>query len=153
MRLNPRLAFNGQCEAAFQLYEKLFAGEITLLLTYGNSPTASSFPGLEDKIAHATLKVGDQVLTGADVPPGSYEKPQGFAIQLNIDNPDEAQRIFNTLAEGGTIHLPLQQTFWAERYGMATDRFGTPWEDQLRKSLLKRDNHQVNALRPPIAQS
>ena len=128
MRLNPRLAFNGQCEAAFQLYEKLFAGEITLLLTYGNSPTASSFPGLEDKIAHATLKVGDQVLTGADVPPRSYEKPQGFAIQLNIDNPDEAQRIFNTLAEGGIVQFPIQPTFWARCYGILTDPFGTPWE-------------------------
>jgi PhnB protein len=128
MRFNAHLSFNGQCEEAFQLYKQCLGGEITLMLTYGDSPTASSFPGLEDKIFHATLKLGDQVLTGADVPPSSYEKPQGFAIQLNIDNPNEAEQIFNTLSEGGTIQLPLQQTFWAERYGMATDRFGTPWE-------------------------
>jgi PhnB protein len=128
MRFNAHLSFNGQCEEAFQLYKQCLGGEITLMLTYGNSPTASSFPGLEDKISHATLKLGDQVLTGADVPPNSYEKPQGFAIQLNIDDPNEAEQIFNTLSEGGTIQLPLQQTFWAERYGMVTDRFGTPWE-------------------------
>jgi PhnB protein len=128
MRFNAHLSFNGQCEEAFQLYKQCLGGEITFMLTYGNSPTASSFPGLENKIAHATLKVGDQVLTGADVSPASYEKPQGFAIQLNIDDPNEAEQIFNTLSEGGTIQLPLQQTFWAERYGMATDRFGIPWE-------------------------
>ena len=128
MRFNAHLSFNGQCEEAFQLYKQCLGGEITLMLTYGNSPTASSFPGLEDKISHTTFKLNDQVLTGGDVPPGSYEKPQGFAIQLNIDNPNEAEQIFNTLSEGGTIQLPLQQTFWAERYGMVTDRFGTPWE-------------------------
>jgi PhnB protein len=128
MRFNTHLSFNGQCEEAFHLYKQCLGGEITLMLTYGNSPTASSFPGLEDKIFHATLKLGNQVLTGADIPPASYEKPQGFAIQLNLDNPNEAEQIFNTLAEGGTTQFPLQQTFWAERYGMATDRFGIPWE-------------------------
>jgi PhnB protein len=128
MRLNPHLAFNGQCEAAFRLYEKLFAGEITLLLTYGSSPITSTAPGMEDKILHATLKIGDQVLTGADVPPERYEKPQGFAVQLNIDDPSEAEQIFHTLAEGGIVQFPIQPTFWATRYGILTDPFGTPWE-------------------------
>jgi len=128
MRLNTHIAFNGQCEAAFRLYEQCLAGKITVMLTYGASPMASSAPDLADKILHATLKVGDQTLTGADVPLNAYNKPQGFAVQLNIDDPQEAQRIFNTFSEGGIVQLPLQKTFWAERYAILTDRFGTPWE-------------------------
>jgi len=128
MRFNTHLWFNGQCEAAFKLYEQCFGGEITTMLTYGDSPMASTAPELRDKIVHATLKLGDQRLTGVDVSPDGYEKPQGFAVQINIDDPGEAERIFNTLAEGGIVQMPLQQTFWAERYSVLTDRFGTPWE-------------------------
>jgi PhnB protein len=134
MHFNAHLSFNGQCEEAFKLYEKCFGGNITLLLTYGSSPMASSFPGMENKIFHATFKNGAHMLTGADVPPDGYEKPQGFAIQLNIDNSDEAERIFNMLSEAGIVQLPLQQTFWAERYGMLTDRFGIPWEINCEKA-------------------
>jgi PhnB protein len=118
MRINTHLSFNGQCEAAFKLYAECLSGEITMMLTYGGSPLAATAPELGDKILHATLKLGDYVLTGADVPPNRYEKPQGFAVQLNIDNPGQAEAIFNTLLEGGTVQFPLQRTFWAERYGI-----------------------------------
>ncbi len=128
MRLITHLSFNGQCEAAFRVYEECLHGKITMMLTYGQSPMAADAPGLANKILLATLKVGDQTLTGADVPAAGYERPQGFAVQLNIDDPDEAERIFATLAEGGTVRLPVQQTFWALLYGIVIDRFGTPWE-------------------------
>jgi PhnB protein len=128
MLLIPHLSFNGQCEAAFKLYEACLGGKITFLLTYGASPAAADAPEMADKIVHATLQVGDQRITGADVAPGRYAKPQGFSVQLNVDDPGDAERIFNTLAEGGRVTLPLQQTFWARRYGVVTDRFGTPWE-------------------------
>ncbi len=128
MRIITHLSFDGQCEAAFKVYEECLGGKITFMLTYGGSPMAASAPELADKIAHATLKVGDQVLTGADVPADRYERPQGFTVQLNIDDPEETERIFSTFAEGGVVQLPLQKTFWAERYGMVVDRFGTPWE-------------------------
>ena len=127
MRLNAHITYNGDCEAAFKVYKECLGGQITLL-TYGSSPTAPSYPGLEDKVAHATLKVGEQTLTGADVSAEAYEKPQGFAVQLNLDRAEDARRIYEVLAKEGVVTMPLQKTFWAEHYAMLTDRFGTPWE-------------------------
>ncbi len=128
MRLNPHLSFNGHCKEAFEFYGECLGGQITMMLTYGASPAAASAPDFPDKIMHATLKVGDQILTGADVAPNAYHKPQGFALQLNIDDSAQALLIFNKLASKGMVQLPLQSTFWAERYGILTDEYGVPWE-------------------------
>ena len=76
---------------------------------------------------HARLVVGDRVLMGSDVPPDHHDKPQGFSVSLGIDTPAEAERIFRALAEGGTVQMPLQETFWALRFGTLVDRFGIPW--------------------------
>lgn len=128
MRLNPYLSFNGQCEAAFRLYEKCLRGKITFMMTYEDSPmTAQAPPGWGKKIVHATLTVDNWMLQGADVTPERYEKPQGFSVNLNMSDATEAERIFKTLAENGAVQMPLQQTFWAERFGVVTDQFGTPW--------------------------
>jgi PhnB protein len=128
MKWNPHLSFKGQCEAAFKFYEKCLDGKITLMMTYGDSPLAGETPlDWGKKIIHATFALNDQVLTGADVVPDSYQKPCGFSILLNIDAAAEADRIFRTLAENGEVQLPLQETFWALRFGMFTDQFGTPW--------------------------
>jgi PhnB protein len=83
--------------------------------------------GWRDKIIHTTLTMGDQVLQGVDVLPGYYQKPQGFSLSLNIDATEEADRIFNALSEGGIVKMPLQETFWALRFGVLVDRFGAPW--------------------------
>jgi PhnB protein len=128
MQLCTHLSFKGECEDAFQSYARCLGGTITMMLKYGESPIAADTPALADKVLHATLQLDGQRLTGADVPSDRYVKPQGFALQLNIDDPSEAERIFNALAEGGMVQFPLQQTFWAERYGMVIDAFGTPWE-------------------------
>ena len=128
MRFNAHVSYGGDCESAFGFYRECFGGEITLMMRYEDIPDNSSDTRLEGKIVHATLKVGDQTLTGADVLPEQYEKPGGFAMQLNIDNPEEAQRIYNALAVGAAIAMPLQKTFWANHYAVLTDRFGTPWE-------------------------
>ena len=128
MQLAIHITFNGQCKDAFELYAKCLGGRITTLLTYGASPMASSAPDLADKVLHATLQLDGQRLTGVDVRPDAYEKPQGFAVQLNIDDSSQAILIFNTLASEGAVHLPLGKTFWAEHYGVLTDRFGVPWE-------------------------
>ena len=128
MRLITHLSFDGTCEAAFRLYEQCLGAEITFLLKCGDSPMASTLPGMEDKVLHATLKVGDQVITGVDTPLQQYETPQGFSVQLNLDSESDAERIFATFADGGAVRLPLQKTFWADRYGIVVDRFGTPWE-------------------------
>jgi PhnB protein len=128
MQLNPHLAFNGQCEAAFKFYEKCLGGKITFMMTYGDSPVAEQTPpGRHTKILHATLALGDDRLTGADVSPESYQKPQGFSVTLQIVDAAEADRIFKALAENGTIQMPVQETFWALRFGMLLDQFGTPW--------------------------
>ena len=126
--VNPYLLFDGQCEAAFKFYEQCLGGKIEAMITNGNSPIVDHVPvERHNQILHARLVVGVQVLMGSDSPPEHHEKPQGFSVSLNIDAPAEAERIFNTLAEKGTVRLPLQETFWAARFGMLVDQFGTPW--------------------------
>src|SRR5271154_6287466 len=128
MQLKPYLHFNGQCEQAFEFYRQCLGAKIVMLMTYGNSPMAAQAPpGWQEKIVHATLAVGDQVLQGADAFPEHYQKPQGFAISLNIQAAADADRIFSALAANGTVQLALQETFWALRFGMLVDQFGTPW--------------------------
>jgi len=78
------------------------------------------------RIMHATLAVGDQVLQGADVLPEQYQKPQGMTIALATNDAAEAERVFAALAENGLVQMPLAETFWALRFGMVTDQFGTP---------------------------
>lgn len=136
MTLTPciNLSFDGQCEAAFKFYERCLNGKITFMLTWGDSPMAKDAPpGWSGKIVHATLEVGNVTLQGSDSAPGSYEPPRGFVITLNPAESD-AERLFNQLAEGGTVGMPLQETFWAHRFGVLTDRFGIPWAINSEKS-------------------
>jgi len=128
MKLTPYLSFNGQCEEAFKLYAQCLHGKIEFLMTYDSRPAEFPVPPeWHKKIMHATLSVGDQILQGADVMPGGYQKPQGFTLTLGLKDVAEAERIFKALAEKGTVGMPLQETFWAARFGMLTDRFGIPW--------------------------
>jgi PhnB protein len=128
MQWNPYLSFNGQCEAAFKFYEQTLGGKIVMMMTYGDSPLAEKTPpALRNQILHATFALDDQVLAGADSPPGNYQQPQGFSVALSISDTAEADRIFATLAENGTVQTPLQETFWAQRFGMVVDQFGIPW--------------------------
>ena len=128
MRLNPYLSFNGDCEAAFRFYERCLGGRIVFMMTYGDSPMAEQAPlDWRNKILHTTLEVGDWILQGADMLPGQYQKPQGISVTINIDAAPDADRIFNALAENGTVQVPIQETFWARRFGVVVDRFGTPW--------------------------
>jgi PhnB protein len=129
MQLNPYLSFNGQCEAAFRFYEACLGGRLLMMLPFGATPMAAQTPeAFRGKIAHARLAVGDQLLMGSDAPPdcGGGEA-KGFSVTLGIADPGEAERVFHALAEGGAVRMPLQKTFWAERFGMLTDRFGIPW--------------------------
>jgi PhnB protein len=129
MKLNPHLSFGGRCEEAFQFYQRCFGGEILSMLTYGNSPMAEQVPqDWRGKIAHATLTVGDSQLMVADVLPEQYEKPKGFQVLLAIAEPADAERIFETLSKNGTVHMPLQETYWSVRFGVLVDQFDIPWE-------------------------
>ena len=128
MQLNPYLVFNGNCEAAFRFYEKVLGGKIEAMLPHEGTPAAEHVPPeWRNKIMHARLSVGDKVLMGSDAPPDHYEAMKGFSVTLGIDRPAEAERIFHALAEKGTVRLPIQETFWAARFGMLVDQFGTPW--------------------------
>jgi len=128
MQLNPYLNFQGQCAEAFRLYERVLGGEITFMQTHGDSPMRDQTPpDWHDAVMHVTLQVGDQVLMGSDAPPPYYEKPQGISVSIGIEDPAEAERIFAGLSEGGQVRMPMEKTFWAERFGMCVDRFGIPW--------------------------
>jgi PhnB protein len=128
VQLNPYLSFKGECEAAFKFYEKCLGGKIMFMMPYEGSPMADqALDGWGKKILHATLNVGAQVLQGADVIPNHYQKPQGISVLLDIEDPAEAERVFRALAENGTLQMPIQETFWALRFGMLIDRFGIPW--------------------------
>lgn len=128
MQLNPYLLFNGQCEVAFKFYEKVLGGKIVMMLTHEGTPAAEQVPAeWRKKILHARLSVGDEVLMGSDAPPDRYEAMKGFSVTLGIADPAEAERVFRALAENGTVRMPIERTFWAERFGMLVDQFGTPW--------------------------
>jgi PhnB protein len=128
VQVTPYLSFNGQCEEAFKFYEKCFGGKITFSMKYGDSPMAEQAPPeWAKKIMHVTLALGDRVLQGADAPPGQYQKPQGLTVALAMKDAAEADRIFKALEDRGVVGMPLQETFWALRFGAVTDRFGIPW--------------------------
>jgi len=128
MQVNPYLSFNGQCEAAFKLYEQCLGGQLGAIFRYGGSPMANQVPpDWQDKVMHGSVTVGQQVLMGGDVAPLGYEEPKGFSLSIQIKDTAEAERIFRELGEGGDVTLPLEKTFWAERFGMLVDRFGIAW--------------------------
>ena len=126
--INAYLVFNGRCEEAFKFYERSLGGKIEGMMTFGNSPMSQQAPAdWGNKIVHARMKVGDTVLMGSDGTPDRYEEPKGFSLSISTKDPAEAERMFNELAAGGKVQMPLQQTFWALKFGMLVDRFGIPW--------------------------
>jgi PhnB protein len=128
MQVQPYVSFKGDCEAAFKLYERCLGGRIETLFRYGGSPMADQVPpGWADKVMHASLTLDGMVLLGADVEPTRYEPPKGFSLSIQVNDVAAAERVFLELSEGGRVMMPLEKTFWAERFGMVADRFGIPW--------------------------
>jgi PhnB protein len=128
MQLNPYLFFQGNCKEAFTFYEKVLGGKIIAMMTHGETPAAEhTKPEWQDKIIHARMTFGDQVLMASDAPPEHHRPMQGFSVSLSVEEPAEADRIFDAFSEAGEITMPIQETFWAHRFGMLVDRFGTPW--------------------------
>ncbi len=129
MQIRIHLMFDGQCEAAFRFYQRVLGGELTTLMTYAESPLAAATdPSHHAWIFHATLALDGQDLLGADVITKEFPRPCGFAVVLSVPGFADAQRVFGALADGGSIQMPFQKTFWADGYGFVTDRFGVPWE-------------------------
>jgi PhnB protein len=128
MQINPYLFFDGNCEEAFNFYAKVLGATIEAMFPHAGSPAEEHVPPeWRSKIMHARLVLGNQVLMASDAPPGRQDPMKGFSVSLNVDSTAEAERIFQALAEKGTVTMPIQQTFWAARFGMLVDRFGTPW--------------------------
>ena len=128
MYMNPYLTFSGNCEAAFKFYERVLGGKIVAMMPHEGTPAAEHVPAnWSSKIMHARLVVRDHILMGSDAPPDRFEGMKGFSVTLGIDEPAEAERVFHALSESGTVRMPIQQTFWAARFGMLVDQFGTPW--------------------------
>jgi len=124
----PHLHFKGNCREAFEFYAKTLGGRIAFAMTYGESPARGQMPvEVRDQIIHAQLEIGSQYLLGCDAPGDRYQAPQGFNVMAAVEQPAEAERVFTLLAEHGAITMPVQETFWAQRFGMCTDRFGIPW--------------------------
>ena len=129
LRISPHLCFDGQCREAMQLYQSILGGTIQTMLTYGETPMASSVDSRwHDRIVHATLVLEGIELTGVDMMPGAYQTPQGFFVTLTLVGIERASAIFRSLSSGGTIKVPFEKTFWSPGFGVLVDRFGIPWE-------------------------
>jgi len=127
--LNAYLIFNGNCAEAFRFYERALGGKIGMMMPFSSAPTPQQVPPAHaDKIMHASMTIDGNTLMGSDGAPGQpYEGMKGFSLSLNYPNVARAEAAFKALAQGGTIGMPLQETFWAAAFGMLTDQFGTPW--------------------------
>jgi PhnB protein len=122
----PYITFQGNCEEALNFYQECLGGEILYMGRYGGSPMAGQAP--DDKIMHATLKVGDTHIMAADnMAPDPFAVGGNIALTVGTEDAGDAERIFNALAEGGRVTMPIAETFWAERFGMLTDKFGIDW--------------------------
>ena len=125
---NVYLNFRGNCEEAFKAYEKILGGRILAMSKARGTPMEGHVaPDFLDKIMHARMKVGDALIMGSDSPSNMGKVPQGFSVCIGADTPAEAERIYAALADGGNQTMAMAETFWAHRFGMCTDRFGTPW--------------------------
>jgi PhnB protein len=127
-QLNAYLFFDGNCADAMRSYERTLDGQL-FLMTHADSPTAGKTPpGSADRILHARLNFEGGMLMASDSMAGQpYGGMKGFSLSLIYPTVAEARRVFDALAQGGQVTMPMDKTFWAEAFGMLVDRFGTPW--------------------------
>lgn len=128
MRIDPYLYFDGTCADAFAAYAAVLGGE-PVLMPYSDAPPGPDIaPGAPDRIMYGHLAIGGQFLMASDVPPGTPlpAAPHAF-VNLGVDSDAEAERIFAALSDGGEVRVPIAETFFAHRFGMVVDRFGTGW--------------------------
>lgn len=126
MRLDVYLNYAGNCQQAFRFYEQNLGGRITTLMTHGQGPNAAALPAEQkDAILHARLELGGMVVMGADIP--KSEPMRSAYLTLSVDSEAEAERVYALLTEGGQVFMPMEKTFFANRFAMLRDRFGTSW--------------------------
>lgn len=129
MKLSTYLNFDGNTREAFEFYAGLFGGRIVAMKTFGETPGCENMPEVDrDKIMHARLEIGGDALMATDATSQyPYRKIHCAYVVFDADGPEDAERIFAALAAGGEVEMPMQETFWAHRYGITVDRFGVPW--------------------------
>lgn len=128
MKTIPYLNFDGDCAEAFRFYADVLDGTITGMLSHGDSPIADQVPPeWHDRILNVHLVADGVELMGCDTPPGTEAALSDTHLCLQVDSAGDVDRIFAALAAGGRVSMPVDRTFWAERFGMLVDRFGTPW--------------------------
>ena len=128
MKLHTYLNYGGNCEQAFRFYEQHLGGKITMMLTHADQPDPTKVPpGWEKAIMYARMIIGETELMGNDVPPDRFQPMRSVYLSLTVSSTEEAERIHVLLSEGGQVFMPMQETFFAFRFSMLRDRFGTSW--------------------------
>ncbi len=124
--VKPYITFKGNCAEAIDFYKQALGADELFRQTFGESPMKEMGPA--DAIMHATIQVGDSHIMMCDDPRGdAAEAPSNISLAVGLDDAEQARKIFNNLAEGGTVTMPIDKTFWAEAFGMLTDKFGINW--------------------------
>ena len=128
MRLYTYLNYGGNCRQAFEFYAEHLGGKITMMTKHGEQPEADKVPpDWKNAILHARIEIGGTIVLGADIPPERFQPLRSAYLSLMLDSDDEAERIYALLSEGGQIFMPMEETFFAHRFAMLRDRFGTSW--------------------------
>jgi PhnB protein len=131
MKVEPYLFFDGRCDEALEFYRRVLRAEVTMLMRFKDSPEPHQPgmipPGSENKVMHASFRIGDTTLMASDGRCLGKPNFQGFSLTLSVPNDAEAERLFATLGDGGQVQMPLAKTFFSSRFGMVADRFGVPW--------------------------
>lgn len=129
MMLSPYVFYSGTCEEAINHYQRILGGDVVMMSRYGDGPGSEELSAdAKNLVMHARLVFEGQTLMASDAHPSMPNNgSHGFSLALNLADLDKAERVFNGLADGGSVTMPLQKTFWAERFGMLTDRYGIEW--------------------------
>jgi PhnB protein len=126
MKLDIYVNYPGNCESAFRFYEQQLGGNITMMLTHQQQPGAANIPdNWKNAILHARIEFGDTVLMGADIP--NAEPMRSAYLTLRLNSAEEAERVYALLSEGGEVFMKMEKTFFASRFAMLRDKFGTSW--------------------------
>jgi PhnB protein len=128
MKLHTYLNYGGNCAQAFRFYEQHLGGTIRMMMTHGQQPNANQVPPEQkNSIMYARMSIGETDLMGSDVPPERFQPIRSAYLSLTVDSVEEAERIYNLLQDGGEIFMPMEETFFAIRFAMLRDKFGTSW--------------------------
>lgn len=128
MKLYTYLNYGGNCKQAFEFYETHLGGKIISMVTHGEQPAPDkSPPNWKNAVLHARIEMGDTVLLGADIPPDRFKPMRSAYLTLLVESNAEAERIFALLSDDGEIFMKMEETFYAHRFAMLRDRFGTSW--------------------------